>query len=57
MKKVYVIRQGWPISAILYLFVAEILPEIINNNKNIQGFNGYFMEKEVKNIHHADDMI
>ena len=50
------IRQGCPISAILYLFVAEILSEKIKNNENIQGFKANFMEKEVKNIQHADDM-
>ena len=49
------IRQGCPISAILYLFVAEILSEKIKNNENIQGFKANFMEKEVKHIQHADD--
>ena len=32
------IRQGCPISALLYLFVAEILAIKINSNNNIKGF-------------------
>ena len=51
------IRQGCPISAILYLFVAEILSLKIKQNQNIKGFKTDQMDKEVKNIQHADDMI
>ena len=50
------IRQGCPISAILYHFIAEILSIKVKENKNIKGFQTYYMEKEVKNIQHADDM-
>ena len=50
------IRQGCPISAILYLFVAEILFIKIKQNQNIQGFKTDQMDKEVKNIQHVDDM-
>ena len=51
------IRQGCPISAILYLFVAVILSLKIKQNQNIKGFKTDQMDKEVKNIQHADDMI
>lgn len=50
------IRQGCPISASLHLFVAEILSKKINNNENILGLKTNYMEKEVKNIQHAEDM-
>ena len=42
------IRQGCPISAILYLFVAEILSLKIKQNQNIKGFKTDQMDKEVK---------
>lgn len=43
------IRQayGCPISAILYLFLAEILSEKIKNNKNIEGFQYKNSNKEI----------
>ena len=49
------IRQGCPISAMLYLFVAEILALKIRENDNIPGikFNG---STEIKTIQHADDL-
>lgn len=50
------IRQGCPISALLYLFVAEILSDKIKNNGLINGFTVKNSEKEIKNIQHADDM-
>ena len=50
------IRQGCPISALLYIFVAEILALKINNNKDIQGLKFEDMEHEIKNIQHADDL-
>lgn len=50
------IRQGCPISALLYLFVAEILSDKIKNNGLINGFTVKNLEKEIKNIQHADDM-
>ena len=50
------IRQGCPISALLYIFVAEILAQKINVNENIHGFKTNNMDREVKNIQHADDL-
>ena len=51
------IPQGCPLSAILYLFVAEILSEkITKNNKSIAGFQYKNSEKEIKHVQHADDM-
>ena len=50
------IRQGCPISAILYLFVAEILSIKIKGNENIEGFTCRNMNKDVKTIQHADDL-
>jgi hypothetical protein len=50
------IRQGCPISAILYLFVAEILSDKIKSNKSIHGFTNKNLENEIKNNQHADDM-
>ena len=42
------IRQGCPISALLYIFVAEILAKKINDNTEIHGFQKSNMEKEIK---------
>ena len=48
------IRQGCPISALLYLFVAEILAIKINSNNNIKGIS--INKNEIKSIQHADDL-
>ena len=50
------IRQGCPISALLYLFVSEILALKINKNENIQGFQLSNLHKEFKTAQHADDL-
>ena len=50
------IRQGCPISAILYLFVAEILSSKIKENNLIHGFTSKNLQDEIKNVQHADDM-
>ena len=50
------IRQGCPISALLYLFVAEILAIKIRHNDNIEGIKLKNSELEVKNVQHADDL-
>lgn len=49
------IRQGCPVSAIIFLFVTEILSLTIMENKNIAGFKTQYMTKEIKLIQHADD--
>ena len=49
------IRQGCPISAILYLFVAEILALKIRNNEDIPGIKINDIT-EIKTIQHADDL-
>lgn len=48
------IRQGCPLFAMLYLFVAEILAIKINSNQNIKGIT--INNIEIKNIQHADDL-
>ena len=48
------IRQGFPISAKIYLFVAELLVLKIQNNPNIEGIS--VKSNEIKNIQHADDL-
>ena len=50
------IRQGCPISAILYLFVAEILAIEIRSNNQIEGFLCQNLPKEIKSVQHADDL-
>lgn len=50
------IRQGCPISAILYLFVADILALKIKNNDQIIGIKTSNFSKEYKHVHHADDL-
>ena len=50
------IRQGCPISAILCLFVADILALKIKNNDQILGIKTSNFSKEYKHVHHADDL-
>ena len=49
------IRQGCPISAMLYLFVAEILALKLRENNNIPGVKINY-STEIKTIQHADDI-
>ena len=49
------IRQGCPVSAILFLFVVEVLSIKIRQNEEIKGFTKDGMTDEVKIIQHADD--
>ena len=49
-------RNKAGLSNFSYLFIAEILSIKVKENKNIKGFQTDYMEKEVKNIQHADDM-
>lgn len=49
-------RQGCPISALLYLFVAEILAYKLKQNSEIQGINISNMVDDLKTIQHADDV-
>lgn len=49
------IRQGCPVSAILFLFVMEILNERINSTNSIKGFKLEGIDREMKCIQHADD--
>ena len=48
------IRQGCPVSALLFLFVIEILVLKINASENIQGFK-LGQRNELKCLQHADD--
>ena len=51
------IRQGCSqFSALLYLFVAEILAIKIKENRNIEGITFKNSEIEVKSVQHADDL-
>lgn len=49
------IRQGCPVSAILFLFVMEILSTRINNSDSVNGFKISNTQNEIKCIQHADD--
>ena len=49
------VRQGCPISALLYIFVAKNVSLKINNNTNIQGLKLEDIGHEIKNIQHTDD--
>ena len=49
------IRQGCPISAILYIFVAEILALKLKNNAHVKGISIPGMY-EMKYVQHADDL-
>ena len=50
------IRQGCPVSALLYVFVAEILAVKLKENKDIEGFTFPDKINEIKTIQHADDL-
>ena len=50
------IRQGCPVSALLYILVSEILAIKIKENINIQGFSLPNMLSEIKSVQHADDL-
>ncbi|MCU7801185.1 MAG: reverse transcriptase family protein, partial [gamma proteobacterium symbiont of Lucinoma myriamae] len=49
------IRQGCPISALLYILSAEIMAENIRNNKTINGIKVGRQKKEIKLTQLADD--
>ena len=49
------IRQGCPISAIIFLFVVEIMSIKINSSDDIKGFTKENMDTEIKLLQHADD--
>lgn len=50
------IRQGCPISAFLYLFVAEILSLKLKTNNQIKGNELNNTSTEIKKLQHADDV-
>ena len=50
------ICQGCPISALLYIFVAEILALQIDKNTDIQGLKFEDMQHKIKKIQHVDDL-
>lgn len=43
------IRKGYPISRILYFFVAEIVSNKINNNDSIKGLTDRNFENKIQN--------
>ncbi len=47
------VRQGCPISALLFILAVEILAISIKNNTNIKGYK--IDEQEIKIVQHADD--
>lgn len=47
---------GCPISALLYLFVAEILSLMLKNDKKIKGIKMSNGKRVIKNNQHADDV-
>lgn len=49
------VRQGCPLSMLLYVLSLEPLTYLINNNKNIEGIKIPNYDKEIKTIQHADD--
>ena len=49
------IRQGCPVSALLYILVAEVLVKI-KENDNICRFELPNMMNEIKSVQHADDL-
>ena len=51
------VRQGCPVSALLFVLCVEILAIHIRSNKSIKGFNFGFSDKTIKIIQYADDMV
>ena len=51
------IRQGCPVSALLFIFVLEILASKIRNDEEIKGlsFQNMTNNKSIKIVQHADD--
>ena len=49
-------RQGCPVSALLYILVSEKPAIKIKENNNIQGFSLRNMISEIKSVQHADDL-
>ena len=51
------IRQGCPVSALLFIFVLEILASKIRNDEKIKGlsFQNMTNNKSIKIVQHADD--
>ena len=47
------VRQGCPISALLFILAVEVLAISINDNKNIKGYK--IGDQEIKIVQHADD--
>ena len=48
------IRQGCPLSALLFLFVAKILATKLETNETIFGIR--INDYEIRNIQHTDDL-
>ena len=48
------IRQGCPLSALLFLFMAEILATNLETNETIFGIR--INDYDIRNIQHADDL-
>ena len=51
------IRQGCPVSALLFILCVEILSIQIRNSKSLKGFHFGFPEKPIKVSQYADDAI
>ena len=51
------IRQGCPVSALLFIFVLEILASKIRNDEEIKGlsFQNMTNNNSIKIVQHADD--
>ena len=49
------IKQGCPISTMIFLFVTEILSIKIMSDQEIEGFKTPMMSTDIKVIEHADD--
>ena len=49
------IRQGCPVSALLFIFVLEISASKIRNDEEIKGLSFQNMNNSMKRVQHADD--